>query len=321
MKISFTKLKVLPLILLVSLLFVTAGCKDNVTRPNFVFFLVDDLGWKDLAVYGSEFYETPNLDRLASSGLLFTDAYASCPVCSPTRASIMTGQYPARMNITDWIPGDDPADRYLVGTSDRDRLPLEEVTLAEALKEAGYNTFFAGKWHLGDKGYYPEDQGFDINIGGHHMGHPPGGYYSPYNNPVLKDGPDGEYLTDRLGDESVKFIKESGREPFFLYLSFYTVHTPIQASLKYIDHFKAILGENMSADPGLVEEGNAVTVTRQVNPDYASMVASMDENVGKVIRAIDEKGIEKNTYIIFTSDNGGLIIITGNRVALTAVSP
>ncbi|MFT7031965.1 MAG: arylsulfatase A-like enzyme, partial [Cyclobacteriaceae bacterium] len=174
--------------------------------PNFVFILVDDLGWKDLGCYGSEFYETPNIDRLASKSMLFTDAFASCPVCSPTRASIMTGKYPSRLNITDWIPGSNPKIKKLLGPEDLNEMPLAEVTIAETLKSNGYKTFFAGRWHLGDEGFFPEDQGFDINIGGHHKGSPPGGYYSPYKNPRLTDGPDGEYLTDLLTNESINFL-------------------------------------------------------------------------------------------------------------------
>lgn len=298
------------------------GCSGNDSKPNFVFILVDDLGWKDLGVYGSSLYETPNVDRLASMGMLFTDAYAACPVCSPTRAAIMTGKYPSRLNITDWIPGDNPAGRLLMGTTDNHQLALEEKTFAEALKEAGYKTFFAGKWHLGDSGYFPVDQGFDINLGGHHMGQPPGGYYSPYRNPQLRDGPEGEYLTDRLGDESVKFINENHENPFLLYLSFYTVHTPIEASKKYIEYYQdKVAGSFSGTDPGLIAEGNSSTVTKQFNASYASMVASMDENVGKVIDALRKNGIDENTYVIFTSDNGGLTTISGTRAAPTSVVP
>ena len=214
------------------------GAAPQRKQPNFVFFLVDDLGWRDVGCYGSTFYETPHIDRLASTGLRFTDAYAACPVCSPTRASIMTGKHPARVGITDWIPGSDPKNRKLLAPKDRHQLPLEELTIAEALKEAGYRTFFAGKWHLGGKGFFPEQQGFDINKGGHHRGGPPGGYYTPYRNPKLEDGPPGEYLTDRLADESIGFmqehVKRKSDQPFLLYLSFYTVHTPVQECKKHI---------------------------------------------------------------------------------------
>ena len=181
--------------IIVLLLFGLFGisCNHNETRPpNVVFILVDDLGWKDLGVYGSSFYETPNIDQLASEGVVFTNAYSASPVCSPTRAAIMTGKYPTRVGITDWIPGYDPKNRPLLGPIDLHQLPLSEKTLADEMKENGYKTFFAGKWHLGTEGYFPEQQGFDFNVGGHEVGQPPGGYYSPYNNPKLSDGPDGE---------------------------------------------------------------------------------------------------------------------------------
>ncbi len=275
--------------------------------PNFVFFLVDDLGWKDLGCYGSTFYETPNLDALAASGMRFTDAYASCPVCSPTRASIMTGKYPARLNITDWIPGQNPKNRKLLGTQDKHQLPLEEITIAEALKKRGYKTFFSGKWHLGDRGFFPEDQGFDINKGGHHKGSPPGGYYAPYKNPKLSDGPEGEYLTDRLANESNRFLEANRDHPFLLYLSFYTVHTPIQACKRHLEKFKAKAAALPELDgPKETREHDGITKQRQDNPEYASMVYAMDENVGRVLKKLDELELTDNTVIVFTSDNGGL---------------
>ena len=193
------------------------SCSEK-KKTNVVFVLVDDLGWTDLGYTGSTFYETPNIDALSGHSIQFTNAYSASPVCSPARASIMTGKHPARINITDWIPGMDPKDEKLLGAKDLNELPLAEVTISEIFKNAGYKTFFAGKWHLGGDGYYPEDQGFDINIGGHEKGQPPGGYYSPYKNPKLADGPDGEYLTDRLTDESVKFLNNVGNKPFFLFL-------------------------------------------------------------------------------------------------------
>ena len=276
-------------------------------KPNFVFFLVDDLGWKDLGCYGSTFYDTPNLDRLAASGMRFTDAYAACPVCSPTRASIMTGKYPARLGITDWIPGQRPKNRKLLAPPIHNQLALEEVTIAEVLKEAGYRTFFAGKWHLGGQGFFPEQQGFDINKGGHHAGSPPGGYYAPYKNPKLQDGPAGEYLTDRLAAESVRFLQTHAKEPFLLYLSFYTVHTPIQACKRHIEAYQ----KKADALPPLrgpeqTKEHNGWTKMRQDNPAYASMVHAMDENVGRVLGAIERLGLAEETVVIFMSDNGGL---------------
>ena len=308
------------ILLLLTIIIVSCSRKD--TKPNFVFILVDDLGWTDLSCYGSTFHETPNLDRLASGGMVFTDAYTTSPVCSPTRASIMTGKYPARVNITDWIPGDDPESRQLLGPADNHQLALDEETIAEAMKRNGYKTFFAGKWHLGDTGFFPEDQGFDINMGGHHMGQPPGGYYSPYNNPKLPDGPEGEYLTDRLTDESLQFLQSIKEEPFFLYLAFYTVHTPIQACEKHIDHFREKLNQlGPDNKPVLVNEHTGSTTINQVNAPYASMVHSMDENVGRILEYLDENGLSENTYIIFTSDNGGLSTVWRDRSAPTSVRP
>ena len=289
------------------------GCgKKLPERPNFVFVLVDDLGWMDTGCYGGTFYETPNVDRLAREGMRFTDAYAACPVCSPTRASIMTGKYPARVGITDWIPGfktynKDP--EILDTPEDLHQLPLEENTIAEALKRAGYSTFFAGKWHLGSEGYLPDSQGFDINLGGNHTGQPFGGYFSPYSNPQLTDGPEGEYLTDRLGDESVAFLESHAHDesPFLLYLSFYTVHTPIQPKDNLQQHYadKLAAMEN-PPETAFGEEGEAMVRLTQDDPDYAAMVNSMDENLGKVLDALDRLELADNTVVIFMSDNGGL---------------
>lgn len=309
------------LILLVSIVSLLTSCTTEKKKPNFLFILVDDLGWADLTCYGSAFYETPNLDALASEGVMFTDAYASCPVCSPTRASIMTGKYPSRLNITDWIPGDDPHNRKLLGPTDKHMLPHKEVTIAETLKEAGYNTFFAGKWHLGDSAFFPEDQGFDINIGGHHRGSPPGGYYTPYNNPKLSDGPEGEYLTDRLCSETINFIDSNKEEPFLAYLSFYTVHTPIQANKELIDYYNKKKSTLENPDPVLVKEHEGNTVINQYNAAYASMVAAMDKNVGRIIEYLNNNGLSENTYIIFTSDNGGLSTLQNDWLAPTSVRP
>ncbi|MBD3267839.1 sulfatase-like hydrolase/transferase, partial [bacterium] len=185
-------------------------------------------------------------------------------------------------------------------------MPLEEVTIAEALQKQNYKTFFAGKWHLGDKGYFPEDQGFDINKGGHHKGSPPGGYYSPYKNPKLDDGPKGEYLTDRLTDESIQFMKENTNDPFFLYLSFYTVHTPIQACKRHLGKFKTKAAQLPQPGPDDKQEHEGLTKMRQDDPAYASMVYAMDENIGRVLEALDDLGLRENTIVVFTSDNGGL---------------
>lgn len=298
------------------------GCKEHGdTPPNFIFILVDDLGWTDLGIYGSSFHETPNIDLLASQGATFTNAYAASPVCSPTRAAIFTGKYPSRVGITDWIPGLDPKNRKLLGPQDLDRLPLNEVTLAEQMKQNGYKTFFAGKWHLGSEGYFPEQQGFDFNIGGHEKGQPPGGYYSPYNNPKLSDGEEGEYLTDRLTDESLKFLEANKEGPFFLFLSFYTVHTPIEANRTYIDRFKAKLANSSDSIPVKMSEHDGFTVQNQVNPDYASMIFALDVNIGRIITKLEDLNLSENTIIIFTSDNGGLSTLGEARTAPTSVKP
>jgi arylsulfatase A-like enzyme len=294
----------LPALLLLSLLF---SCKTEKQPPNFVFILVDDLGWADVKCnYPASFYDTPNIDKLAENGVRFTQAYAANPVCSPTRAALMTGKHPNRVNITDWIPGNDPKNRPLLGPQDRENLALEETTLAEKLKEKGYKTCFVGKWHLGDEGYFPEDQGFDINIGGHHRGSPPGGYYSPYKNPKLTDGPKGEYLTDRLTNESIQFIEKNKENPFFLYLAFYTVHTPIQAAEGHFEKYKTKRKALNIEEVPHKREGDGWTKMVQENAAFASMVASMDENVGRVLEALKEHDLDENTWIIFTSDNGGL---------------
>lgn len=301
-------------------LLATTSCNDQ-PKPNFIFILVDDLGWTDLGCYNSSFYETPNIDRLAAAGTLFTNAYAASPVCSPTRASILTGKYPSRVGITDWIPGHDPKDRKLLGPKDLHELPLSEITVAEAFKKQGYQTFFAGKWHLGDEGFFPEDQGFDVNFGGHHKGSPPGGYYSPYKNPKLSDGPEGEYLTDRLTDESIRFLENNQTNPFFLFLSFYTVHTPIQANKKHIGKFEEKASLVRIAGPERSPEHDGMTRENQVNPAYASMVHALDENIGRLLDKVKAANLDKNTYIILTSDNGGLSTLNKRRTAPTSVRP
>lgn len=312
--------------LLFALLYVTScrgGQKKEpeLQQPNFVIILVDDLGWADVACnFPESFYETPHIDRLAEKGLRFTHAYAAHPVCSPTRAAIMTGRHPNRVGITDWIPGLAPKNRPLTGPEIEQELRLEEVTLAERLKEKEYRTCFIGKWHLGDEGFFPEDQGFDVNIGGHHKGSPPGGYYAPYKNPKLKDGPDGEYLTDRLTDEGIRFIHQEKDNPFFLFLAFYTVHTPIQAAKRHIEKY-----EQKREGLGLDEvphrkEGEGWTKRVQEDAAFASMVAAMDENVGRLQEALEEHGLDKNTWVIFTSDNGGLSTL-GRKNAPTSNGP
>ena len=310
---------------LLSILLFFSFCKNSKksdSPPNVLFILVDDLGWKDLSCYGSSFYETPNLDRLADMGFRFSQAYAAHPVCSPTRAAIMTGKHPTRLNITDWIPGQNPQNRKLVGPNDLHALPLEETTLAEALQQKGYKTFFAGKWHLGHEGFFPEDQGFEINKGGHHKGSPPGGYFSPYKNPKLKDGPEGENLTDRLTDESIRFISQNQDNPFLLYLSYYSVHTPIQAHPDYLSKFQAKKKSLKDTLAIKIKDQGGYTLQNQYNAEYASMVYALDKNVGRLVDQLEALDILNNTLIIFTSDNGGLTTLEKEyRTAPTSVLP
>jgi len=284
-------------------------------KPNIVLILVDDLGWTDVGCFGSKYYETPNIDRLAAEGMKFTNGYAACAVCSPTRAAVMTGRYPARLGITDWIRarfqgGKIPADKKNPsGYTGRGPVQCprnalwmehEEVTIAEALKPAGYVSCHIGKWHLGPDDWYPEKQGFDHNFGGCDYGQPPS-YFDPYKNrrlaniPTLKPRKEGEYLTDREGDEAVNFIRASKDRPFFLYLAHYAVHTPIQGKKTLVDKYKT------------------KTPTNQKNPTYAAMVESVDHSVGKVLAALDELKLADNTLVIFSSDNGGLTGPTNNK--------
>ncbi len=285
-------------------------------KPNFILINVDDLGWTDLACFGSGFYETPHLDKLAADGMRFTDAYAACAVCSPTRAAIMTGRYPARLGVTDWIRarfqgGKIPADKKnpsgWVGGKNRKVLcpenalwmELGEVTIAEQLRGAGYTTCHIGKWHLGADDWYPEKQGFEFNFGGCDYGQPPS-YYDPFANGRL-DGihglpprKPGQYLTDREADEAIGFIRRAEDKPFFLYLANYAVHTPIQAKA------------------GLLAKYEAKPKTNQKNAAYATMVESVDQAVGRIRAALDELGVAGDTAILFTSDNGGLLGPTHN---------
>ncbi|MCU0914128.1 MAG: sulfatase-like hydrolase/transferase [Planctomycetes bacterium] len=311
-----------------------AGLGDGETRkkprgrPNFVFFLVDDLGRQDLGCYGSTFYETPNLDRLAAQGMRFTSAYAACPVCSPTRASIMTGKYPARIRLTNYIAGARPG--KLLSAEYFHYMKLEEVTLAEALKEAGYRTNFVGKWHLGNEPYYPEKQGFDVNVGGCDAGAPPT-YFYPYTRgnrsiPGLEQGQPGEYLTDRLADESRKLIEQSKDQPFLLYLSFYAVHIPLQAKKELVEKYTAKAKQlGLEDKPHFATDeqwpktaaGDAkwrATLRTRILQDhavYSAMMESLDQAVGRVLNKLDELGLADNTIVFFMSDNGGLATAEG----------
>lgn len=277
---------------------------------QFHFFLVDDLGWADVGCFGSTFHDTPNIDALCASGMKFTNAYAACPVCSPTRASILTGRHPVRVNVTDWIPGFSTGrtrnPRFL-HVDDRDNLALEEMTIAEVLRDAGYQTFFAGKWHLGEEGHWPTDQGFDFNVGGCERGSPPGGYYAPWRNPNLKASRDDEYLTERLTAESIRFVESrSESKPFLLYLSYYNVHTPITPYRKRFDHYFQKAQQSFPEMVNSIAEHDGFSRGRQDNPEYASMVAAVDDSVGAILNALDEHELSDSTVICFFSDNGGL---------------
>lgn len=265
--------------------------------PNFIVILVDDLGWTDLGCQGSKFYETPHIDRLAREGMRFTQAYAACTVCSPTRAALLTGKYPARLHITDWIPGHARPDAKLNVPDWRMFLPHEERTLAEALRDAGYATASIGKWHLGGPEFYPERHGFDVNIAGFEKGSPPS-YFAPYKIPTLTDGPPGEFLSDRLTDEAVRFIEAHRDRPFFIYLPHYAVHTPLMAKSNVIAKYQA------KADPS----------HPQRHPVYAALVESVDDSVGRILQTLETLQLARDTVIVFTSDNGGLVLrnVTSN---------
>ncbi|MEA3406466.1 MAG: sulfatase [Chloroflexota bacterium] len=290
-------------------------------KPNFIFILMDDLGWKDLGCYGSTFYETPHLDQLAEEGVRFTDAYAACPVCSPTRASIMSGKYPAAVGVTNFIGGHTKG--KLIDAPYIDHLPLEEKSLASTLRENGYTTWHVGKWHLGDVPYYPTEHGFDVNVGGCSWGMPLNGYFSPWGIENLEDGPEGEYLTDRLTDEAIDLIRNNEDQPFFLNLWYYAVHIPIQAKEEKIEKYEAKVKEMGLDEVKTFEEGDffpcehkkdhrIVRRLVQSDPVYAAMVESVDENIGRLFAALEETGQMENTVIIFTSDNGGLATAEGS---------
>ncbi len=291
------------------------------TQPNIILFFIDDLGWADLGCFGSTFYETPNLDRLAEQGMRFTDAYASAPVCSPTRASLMSGKYPANVGITNYVPGN--AWGKLMGVPYFHELPQTETTMADALRAGGYRTLHVGKWHLGPEGNWPEDRGFDVNVGGCDWGMPKHGYFSPYGNPRLEDGPEGEYLTDRLTTEALRLIEQPGEQPFFLCFNHYAVHTPIQAPEHLIQKY-----EQKAKDLGLDQlqtheagehfpclhkkDERILRRLVQSHAGYAAMIENLDTNIGRILDALERDGQLEQTLIVFTSDNGGLSTAEGS---------
>lgn len=293
----------------------TGTIQQKAEKPNVVILLIDDLGWKDPGFMGSRFYETPNIDKLSRQGVVFTNAYAACAVCSPTRASIQTGRYPARLGVTDWIrarfqlntaevkapqPFEENGDKKLRTPSNPYWMESGEMTLAEVFKQSGYFTCHIGKWHLGPDDYYPEKQGYDLNIAGCDMGQPVS-YFDPYSNakgvsfPNLKPRQKGEYLEDRLADELKTVIGQHKDKPFFINMCNYAVHTPLMAK------------------PEIVKKYQSKTVVDgQKNAVYAAMIESMDEAVGSLMNTLQENSLMENTIVIFLSDNGGLIGPTDN---------
>jgi arylsulfatase A-like enzyme len=297
-----------------------------IKHPNFLFILADDLGWMDLSCYGSTFYETPNLDKLALGGIRFTNAYASCPVCSPTRASILTGKYPATLGLTQFIGGN--TEGKLIEPSYIDHLSSNEISLAATLKENGYQTWHVGKWHLGGEAYYPEKHGFDVNIGGCEWGIPIHGYFSPWRIPNLEDVPikkrkNKKYLTDHLTDEAIKLIRGSDNKPFYLNMWYYSVHIPIQAKRDYIRYYQKKVKKQGLKDLDPFEIGENFPCAHkkddlikrrviQSNPKYAAMIHSLDENIGRLVETLEDVSKRDDTIIIFYSDNGGLSTAEGS---------
>ena len=270
--------------------------------PNLVFMLVDDLGWSDLGVYGSDLHETPRIDEFAAGAVRFTNAYAASPVCSPTRASILTGKHPARLHMTVWREAakNPPLQRRLLPPVAADSLPHEEVTVAEVLRKAGYVTAHVGKWHLGTAEYYPQTQGFDYNVGGTLWGAPQT-FFFPYSGsrpfsglryvPHLAPGEEGEYLTDRLTTEAIRILRSEHGRPFFLHLAYHTVHTPIEGKPAVAERYRSRIRADM----------------KHRNPHLAAMVHSLDENVGRVLDTLEDLNIADDTVVFLTSDNGGYV--------------
>lgn len=257
------------------------------TKPNIVYINIDDLGWTDLSCMGSTYYQTPNIDRLASQGMTFTNAYAPASNCAPSRACCITGQYAPRHHVYTVQNSDrGPSHlRKLIPTPNTLSIQEDNLTFGDALKAGGYKTCIVGKWHVSED---PTRNGFDVNIAGCHWGHPHGGYFSPYGNPQLEDGPEGEYLTDRLTTEAIQFVEAHREEPFFLYFPYYIVHTPLQAKEETIEKYRQMEG---------TEAHN--------NPEYAAMIEHMDHNIGRLMDTLDTLGLTENTLVLFTSDNGG----------------
>jgi len=289
--------------LIILLLFIYS-CQNNIVdkeKPNVVLIVADDLGWSDLSYMGSTYYETPNIDKLSKSGMTFYNGYASSANCAPSRASMLTGKYHPFHGIYSVKNSDrgNKKTRKIIPIKTKTKLELEYFILPEMLKSKGYSTGHFGKWHMGPKGYFPEQMGFDINIGGNEHGGP-GSYFSPYKYPNMSNGPKDEYLTDRIGDEVVKFIEKNKENNFFAYVPFFSVHTPIQSKSEYEKKYR-----------------NKESNEYHNREDYAGMIQSLDENIGKILEKIDKLNLSKNTLIIFTSDNGGIKAIS-NQYPLRA---
>ena len=316
------------------------SCASESPGPlNVIIFLVDDLGWRDAGCYGSSFYETPHIDLLAQQGVRFTSAYAACHVCSPTRASLLTGMYPATLNLTDWLTGrrDFPF-QQLKNVKINQHLPYDIKTLPEVLKENGYRTAVFGKWHLGEDSASTVRQGFDVHIPDWNRGWPNTGYHFPYGMKGLEEGEQGEYLTDRLTDEALKYMEKNRHAPFFLYISHFAVHDPIQGRSDLVEKYKVKLGNAVPSEgppfilegkPGIEHPIPRTELDRQLdeesfsgfrvfpnqtvkikqhqdNIQFAGMVESMDESLGRILGKLDELGIDDHTLVIFYSDNGGM---------------
>ncbi len=290
------------LILIIASLFLSCQTiKDKYISPNIVLIVADDLGWTDVSYMGSKYYETPNIDRLSRSGMTFYNGYASAANCAPSRATMLSGRYHTSHGIYTVGNSDrgNKKTRKIIPTKNNITLDLKYFLIPEMLKNEGYVTGHFGKWHLGSEGFYPEDNGFDINFGGNKSGGPKG-YFSPYANPNIDDGPRGEYLTDRIGNEVVNFISKHQNEKFFAYVPFYSVHTPIQSKKEYQEKYLNKHGD---------ENHNRA--------DYAGMIESLDKNIGRILNKIEELNLSENTLFIFTSDNGGIRAIS-NQFPLKA---
>jgi arylsulfatase A len=307
----FSRLNKLVCVLCAVLLWLPVVAVGAEPRVNVVLIVADDLGAMDLGCYGSKFHRTPHLDRLAADGMRFTQAYAACPVCSPSRAALLTGQYPQRFQLTDWLPGrPDRPDQRLKRPTLRQHLPLDAGTIADVLKPAGYVCGRIGKWHLGGEGFEPTRHGFELNIAGDAAG-TPASYFAPFAKPGgkampgLQDAPEGEYVTDRLAVEAEKFIEQHHERPFFLYLPHFAVHTPMRAKDELVKKYP--------------EAGTFRG--QQNNPIYAAMLESLDDAVGRIIHTLDERKLSERTIVIFTSDNGGLATVEGPNTPATSNAP